>query len=114
MIKDVMEYKGYCGSVHYNDEDETFYGKLAFIQDLVSYEGESVKALKQAFQEAVEDYLELCTSQGKAPDTPFKGSFSVRTGKDLHRQVALYAVQHDTNINTVVKEALQRYISVEF
>jgi len=113
-MKDFMNYKDYYGSVHYNDEDEVFYGKLAFLKDLVSYEGESVKELKQSFQEAVDDYLELCESQGKAPDTPFKGSFNVRTGKDLHRQVALYAVQHDMNINTVVKEALQRYISIQF
>ena len=27
-MKDTMEYRGYFGSVHYNDDDKVFYGKL--------------------------------------------------------------------------------------
>ena len=110
-MKDMMEYKGYLGSVHYNDEDEVFYGKLAFIRDLVSYEGKSVTELKQSFQEAVDDYLETCEQTGKKPQTPFKGTFNVRTGPDLHRDVVLFAESNNKNLNTVVKEAIERYIS---
>ena len=38
-MKDMMTYKGYTGSAHYDDDDRIFYGKLEFIRDLVSYEG---------------------------------------------------------------------------
>lgn len=112
-MKDMMEYKGYFGSVHYSDEDEVFYGKLAFIRDLVSYEGQSVSELKQSFHEAVDDYLEMCEQSGKKPQVPFKGTFNVRTGPDLHRDIVLYAESHNKNLNTVVKEALESYISVQ-
>ena len=37
-MKDTMGYNGYFGSVHYNDDDKVFYGKLEFIRTLVSYD----------------------------------------------------------------------------
>ena len=65
-MKDVMQYKNFIGSVHFNANDEIFYGKIEGINnDLVTFEGESVKKLKKAFEEAVEDYLQLCEQVGK-------------------------------------------------
>ena len=64
IMKDVMIYKEYIGSVHYSTEDEIFYGKIEDINDSISYEGSSVSELKSAFEEAVEDYLELCNLNG--------------------------------------------------
>jgi len=37
-----MIYKDYIGSVHYSTEDETFFGKIEGINDLISFEGTSV------------------------------------------------------------------------
>lgn len=56
----MMIYKGYFGSVHYNDQDQVFYGKIEFIRALASYEGTDVKSLKRAFESAVDDYLIFC------------------------------------------------------
>jgi predicted HicB family RNase H-like nuclease len=53
-MKDVMHYKDFIGSVHFNADDEIFYGKIEGINDLVTFEGESVKKLKKAFEEAIE------------------------------------------------------------
>ncbi|MBL7181434.1 MAG: type II toxin-antitoxin system HicB family antitoxin [Desulfobacterales bacterium] len=110
-MKDMMSYKGYYGSVHYSDEDSVFHGKIEFIRSLVSYEGSDVESLRKAFEEAVDDYLELCTEEGRKPDKPFKGSFNVRTGSDLHRKAALFAKAKGTNLNKVVTEALEKYLS---
>ncbi len=110
-MKDLMEYKNYLGSVHYNDTDRIFYGKLMFIRDLVSYEGRDVDSLRAAFEEAVEDYLDLCQSEGKTPEKPFKGSFNVRVKPDLHRKAALYAERYGLNLNGVVIDALEKYLS---
>ncbi len=52
-----LEYKGYQGSVHYNNEDRVFFGKVMFIPALVSYEGTDVDSLTKSFEEAVDDYL---------------------------------------------------------
>ena len=64
----MLEYKGYFGSVAYSDEDRVLHGRVEFIRDLVTYEGKDVKGLKAAFQEAVDDYLELCKAEGGKPD----------------------------------------------
>jgi predicted HicB family RNase H-like nuclease len=58
-MKNMMEYRGYFGSVHYNDDDNIFYGKVEHIRSLISYEGLDVESLRTSFQEAVDDYLEL-------------------------------------------------------
>lgn len=106
----MMGYKGYFGSVHYDDEDSVFFGKAEFIQSLVSYEGQSVTELKESFQNAVDDYLDLFKEEGKKPEIPFKGSFNVRVGKDLHRKAALYAENHQMSLNHLMMNALQTYI----
>ena len=109
----LLEYKGYIGSVEYNDDDEIFHGRLEFIRDLVTYEGADAKGLKQAFHEAVDDYLELCAQEERRPDVPLKGSFNVRPGRDLHRRAMIYARRKGLNLNTVMSDALRRYLDRE-
>lgn len=110
-MKDMMSYKGYLGSVHYSDDDQIFYGKIEFIKGLINYEGTDVPSLKSSFIEAVDDYLELCKKEKIEPEQPFKGSFNVRTGSDLHRKAAIFAKENGLNLNTVVTDALERYLS---
>lgn len=106
-----MNYRGYVGSVHYNEEDEIFYGRVEYIRSLISFEGYDVKSLKQAFHESVDDYLETCIQQNCRPEIPFKGSFNVRVGSSLHRKTMEYALAHDMNINSLTKQALEQYIN---
>ncbi|MEW6753691.1 MAG: type II toxin-antitoxin system HicB family antitoxin [Candidatus Latescibacterota bacterium] len=110
-MKDVMTYKGYVGSVHYSDEDQVFYGHVEWIRSLISYEGNSVDSLRQAFRESVDDYLALCAEEGREPEQPFRGSFNVRTGSELHRRAAMRARERGVNLNRVVTEALERYLA---
>jgi predicted HicB family RNase H-like nuclease len=58
-----MIYKGYAARIEYSDEDESFIGRIAGIQDVVGFHGDSV-TLKAAFEEAVDDYLEACAVGG--------------------------------------------------
>ena len=109
-MKDMMTYKNYTGSVHYSDEDRVFYGKVEFLRSLISYEGTDVDSLRQVFEEAVDDYLKLCAEEGKEPEQPFKGSFNVRTGSDLHRRAVMSAKEKGVNLNRLVTEALENYL----
>ena len=112
-MSNMLAHKGYFGSVQYNQEDKVFHGKIEFIRALVSYEGTDVTGLENAFKDTVDDYLGLCEEQGEKPEQPFKGSFNVRTGTNLHRQAALYAERKGTNLNKVVVEALKNYLITE-
>lgn len=106
-MSNVLEYKGYYTSVHFSAADDVFYGKLEGIDDLVDFEGTSVKELKDAFNEAVEDYLETCKEIGKEPNKTYKGSFNVRIPSELHRNAAIFAASKDISLNDFVKTAIQ-------
>ena len=56
-MKDVSNYKGFIGSVHFPADDTVFYGKVEGINDLVTFEGETVTGLTEAFQVAVDEHI---------------------------------------------------------
>ena len=105
-MNDLLIYNGYYASIHFSSEDEVFYGKLLGIDDLVSFEGSSVKELQKAFKEAVDDYLETCKELGKEPNKTYKGSFNVRISTDLHKAAAACAASNNLSLNDFVKSAI--------
>ncbi len=91
-MSETMHYKGYDGSVEYSAEDRVLHGSLLGIRDRIVYEGTDVQSLESNFRAAVGVDISLSAKlRGKAPDQPFKGSFKVRVGRDLHKRAALYA-----------------------
>ena len=60
-----LTYKEFIGTVSFASDDEVFYGKVEGINDLVTFEGSTVIDLKKAFQESVDEYIELCKDLGK-------------------------------------------------
>ena len=105
-MNDILQYKNYYASVHFSADDEVFYGKILGINDLVNFEGTSVKELKKAFKEAVDDYLDLCAELGKVPEKTYKGTFNVRLPVTLHKEASLFAAIHNITLNEFVKTAL--------
>lgn len=77
-MKDTLTYGQFTGSVRFSAEDNTFFGKIEGIRDLITFEGQSVAELTTAFREAVDDYLDLCRRVGKEPLKSAKGSFNIR------------------------------------
>ncbi|RMG19274.1 MAG: type II toxin-antitoxin system HicB family antitoxin [Bacteroidetes bacterium] len=109
-MKDKLTYKGFIGSVHFQAEDELFYGRIEGITDLVTFEGKSVEELKKAFEEAVEDYVQLCKAIGKEPYKSFKGSFNVRITPRLHRQAFEKATLEGITLNQLVQKAIEKEV----
>jgi predicted HicB family RNase H-like nuclease len=110
-MSDILQYKDYIANVQFSAEDEVFYGKILGINDLVNFEGTTVKDLKKAFTEAVEDYLETCKELGKDPDKTYKGSFKIRIPQDLHRQAAINAAKKNMSLNDFVRYAIDYTLS---
>ena len=109
-MKDMMKYNGYWGSVHFNDEDNVFYGRVEFIRALISYEGTDVLSLRQAFQESVDVYLKTCEEQDRQPEKPFKGSFNIRISPLLHQRIADHAASKGMTINRFIADLLERHV----
>jgi predicted HicB family RNase H-like nuclease len=110
-MKDMMHYKDYYGSVHFDDDELIFHGKVEFIRALVNYEATNAKGLRKAFEEAVDDYINLCKEQETEPETPFKGSLNVRLGSDLHRKVAIVAARNHTSVNKFITDTLSKFVN---
>ena len=71
-MTNTMTYKGYSARIEYDDDDGIFFGRIAGIRDGVGFHADTVPGLREAFHEAVEDYVETCAKIGKAPQKAFR------------------------------------------
>ena len=107
-MKNLMEYKGYVGSVEFSESDELFFGKVQGIRSLISYEGTNAHELISDFHGAVDDYLSVCAANNISPEKPYKGSLNVRfKNSDIHRRAAIYALMHNQSLNSFIEEAVE-------
>lgn len=111
-MNNLIEYKGYAGSVEFSEKDRIFYGKVQGIRSLISYEGTNASELIEDFHEAVDSYLSMCELEGSLPEVAYKGSFNVRfKNKDNHRRAALYAIAHGLSLNSFIEEAVEEKLN---
>jgi predicted HicB family RNase H-like nuclease len=101
-----LTHKGYIGTVSFSADDEIFFGKVHGINDLVTFEGTSVREIKKSFRDAVDDYLETCAQLKKEPNKAFKGTFNVRLNPELHQKAAITASRKSITLNDFVKKAI--------
>ena len=112
MNNNLLSYKGFYGSVNFSAADEVFYGKVEGVHDLVSFEGATVKELKQDFQKAVEDYILFCKKRGNPVQKSLMGSFNIRIKPDIHQRAAIVALQKNISLNQLVQQAIERELSL--
>jgi predicted HicB family RNase H-like nuclease len=108
-----MTYKSYTARVEYDDRDDVFVGRVLGLQSILSFEGNSVKALKTAFEEAVNDYLQECLEKGLPPEKPASGKLLLRLAPELHGQAMVAAKAAGKSLNQWVAEALHRAVQTD-
>jgi len=69
---DRLIFEDSIGSVHFSAADNTFFGKLEGINDLVTFEGSSVSELKKSFRAAVKDIRLYVNKLEKMPASHLK------------------------------------------
>ena len=110
-MKDILQYKDFIGSVHFSTDDEVFFGKIEGIDDLITFEGTTVKEIKKYFIEAVEDYIELCKKTGKKVFKSYKGSFNIRISPSLHKKAVQKSQLIGISLNQFVQNAIEHEIA---
>ncbi len=50
-----MSYKGYTAQIEFDGRDNIFVGRVLGLESIVSFHGESVAELRQAFEAAIDD-----------------------------------------------------------
>ena len=104
----MMEYKGYLGKIEFDDEANIFHGEVVNIRDVITFQGQSVDELRQAFEDSIEDYFEFCTERGEQPEKPFSGRFTVQLSPEEHRRVILAATKAGKRVDSWVADVLEQ------
>ena len=111
-MSNLLSYKSYNGTVEYSKEDDCLFGKVVGIKSLLSYEGNSIQELEQDFRNVIDEYLTDCEGRNVKPELPYKGTFNVRISPELHRNIAIYAIEHGKSLNTAVEEAIGNMVGL--
>lgn len=108
----IFEYKGYIGSIEADVVCSCLHGKILYINDLISYEAETIPELKKQFEESVDDYIQTCKELGREPQKSFSGTFNVRPGPELHRAAVIEMQKRGMgSLNEFVKYAINTVIN---
>ena len=109
----ILNYKGYIGSIEVSEADNCLYGQVLDLpkNTLISYEGETIKELRKDFEDAIDDYLNLCQEEGIEPHKSYSGSLNVRLTPAIHSKVASLARQTGVSINAFIRKAIENQIA---
>ena len=106
----LLNYKGYYGTVETSLEDNILFGKVLGLNGLISYEGETLQDLKEDFCGAIDDYLADCQKRGVEPEKVYHGTFNVRIKPELHKSLALIAEGSHQTLNATIESALAKFV----
>lgn len=99
-----INYKDYVGSVIFSEEDDVFHGKVLGISSSISFEGNSVKALKEDFHRAIDEYLDYCSQVNVQPE---KSSFTIQLSPEIYGKAAISASQKGIPVSKYVEKAIE-------
>jgi predicted HicB family RNase H-like nuclease len=105
---DPMEYKGFKGLSHLEEESGSLHGHVARLRDVVTFQGDAFAELTQSFHDSVDEYLDFCESLGRSPEKPFSGQFMLRIDPALHRKLSVSAEAAGVSLNALVQTILER------
>ncbi len=107
-MKNAMTYKGYAARIEFDAQDRIFFGRLAGIQDIVTFHGETVDELEAAFKEAVDHYIDTCAELGDKPNKPYSGKLTLRISPTVHAAIATAAEVSGKSLNKWAADVLDQ------
>lgn len=111
-MNNVMKYRDYWAKVQYSEEDNCFWGEIEGINDSISFEGTSVKELREDFEGAIDDYIEHCKRYNKEPQKQYSGSFNIRINPELHREASFLSKINNISLNQFVERAIAKEVKL--
>ncbi|MDR2825458.1 MAG: type II toxin-antitoxin system HicB family antitoxin [Deltaproteobacteria bacterium] len=109
MDNNTMKYKDYTALIEFSDEDGCFIGSVIGINDIVSFDGETVDEIRKNFHDMIEHYIAACADEGRKPNTPIS-EVMVPIPPVLYAKIAQKAEYDGVPINTVMETALQKFV----
>jgi predicted HicB family RNase H-like nuclease len=106
----MISHKGYIGAFRYEPELDALYGSVVNASGVITFQGDSVDAVKAQFVRSVDEYLLACGQHGIEPAKPFSGRFNIRPGPELHGKLAAAAEACGTSMNEWIVRTLERAV----
>jgi predicted HicB family RNase H-like nuclease len=103
-----MSYKGYCAKIEYSGKDECLIGRISNMRHPITFHGDSVKEIRQAFEEAVDSYLDRCAERNEEPEKPSDTPAVVRISPALHSVLNMVARQEKKSVNSWLAEVCKK------
>jgi len=110
-MKDVITYKGFIGSVHFASEDRVFYGKIEGINDLITFEGETVDQLEEGFKYMVDEHIKDCTRNNISLEKSYKGNLNIRLSPEIHKKASYKAALRGVSLNQFINDAIKEKLT---
>jgi len=108
-----LEYKGYYGSIEYSKEDDCLFGKvMGMPNNLISYEGNTATELYTDFKDSIDTYLDYYHRNGIKPHKGYNGVLNIRIPSEIHSRIAMYADNHGTSINSIIRDSIERRLEM--
>jgi predicted HicB family RNase H-like nuclease len=101
-----LTYKGYEGAITVDEDAGIIHGEVINTRDVITFQGRSVKEVKKAFEDSVDDYIDFCRQRGEDPEKPFSGRFVIRIQPTLHQKVVIAAKRKGVSLNAFAARAL--------
>ena len=102
-----MEYNGYHAVVTFDDDVGILHGEVIDTRDVITFQGQSVDELRQAFRDSVEEYLKICAERNREPDKPFSGRVVLRMEPEIHRAEVTAAKTGGISLNSWILNAVK-------
>ena len=101
----MLEYKGYIGTIE--PEDGVFFGRVAGLRDVITFEGTTFAEVEQAFRDSIDDYLAFCAQCSEPADRPYSGRIPLRVSPDTHRRAAMRAQAEGLSLNQWIARRIE-------
>jgi predicted HicB family RNase H-like nuclease len=108
-----LSFENYVGSVETSVEDDVLHGRIELVNDVVTYQAETLRELKKEFEKAVIDYLATCKELGKEPEKTYTGKTNIRMSPSLHKEVARRAIKNGRSMNAEIEMALESWVAAK-
>lgn len=106
-----MNHKGYSARIEYDERDNIFVGRILGVRAIISFHGQTVKALRREFEHAIDDYLAECKEKGVSPEKPTSGKVLLRLPPEIHGRAMVVAQAAGKSLNQWMTETLERAIA---
>ena len=108
MNNQLLKYKNYFGSCDVDIDHGVLHGKVIGINDVVTYEAQTIEELVTEFKNSVDDYLEFCKKLNRKPEKSLSGKLVLRMGADLHRRLTHASELQHKSINQIAIECIEK------